>query len=258
MTNPGAVVIDREYLARFFCDRTIDEYAIIACTSLHAPEGRRPGDLLPSARTVILFGREMEEDLFSGTVSEITPKVRKFEGILRNVGDDLIGVLEADGSEAVPVRSILLRDGTIKGTFSMNHCAVEAGLGTIGDNRLLITPRFGSRLGLGAVVTSRELEETPRPEPDGKVCNHCNLCIKACPEQALTPGKIDLFRCRNVTGALPKSARPVVFRFIRYGEHIPFSDRILNRLAKRKVNTCACCLTACPHFRKRKGAGSGT
>jgi len=257
MTGIGTGGIHQEDMAQFFREHDIDEYAVIAGSSLHAPEGRRPCDLLPSARSLILFGAEMNEDLFSGTRDEVTQKVRVFESMLRNVADDLISVLQADGSGAVPVRSILLQDGTIKGSLSLACCAVEAGLGKIGDNRLLVTPRFGSRLGLGGVVTSREIEETPRPEPGGNFCNHCNLCIKACPEHALSPGEIDLFRCRNVTGALPAFARPVVFRFIRYGEHIPFSGRILNRLAKRKVNTCAECLTACPHFRTRKSAGTG-
>jgi hypothetical protein len=58
-------VIDRENITRFFRDRNIDEYAIIsASSSLHALQGRRPCDLLPSASTLILFAVEMDEDLF--------------------------------------------------------------------------------------------------------------------------------------------------------------------------------------------------
>jgi epoxyqueuosine reductase QueG len=252
MTDIGTDVIDRDSITRFFHDRTIDEYAVVSGSSLHAPEGRRPCDLLPSARTMIVFGAEMDEDLFSGTPDEISEKVRRFETKIRNVADDLIFALQSEGFEALPVRSIVLQDGTIKGLLSLNHCAAEAGLGEIGDNRLLISPRFGSRLGLGAVVTSRDLEETPRLESTGEVCTHCNRCIRACPEHALSPGEIDMFRCRNVTGSVPGFLRPVVFRFIRSGERIPFSDRLLNLLASRKVNTCAECLTACPYFHTRR------
>jgi len=57
-------VIGREYIPRFFRDLNVDEYAIISASSLHAPQGRRPCDLLPSARTLILFAVEMDEDLF--------------------------------------------------------------------------------------------------------------------------------------------------------------------------------------------------
>jgi epoxyqueuosine reductase QueG len=256
MIDIGTDEIDREYIARFFRDRDIEEYAVVSGSSLHAPEGRRPCDLLPSAQTMILFGAEMDENLFSGTLDEISSKVRMFETKLRNVADDLIFALQTEGFEAGPVRSIMLQDGTIKGLLSLNHCAADAGLGEIGDNRLLISPRFGSRVGLGAVVTSRHMEETPRLESTGEVCTHCNRCIRACPEHALSPGEIDLFRCRNVTGSVPGFFRPVVFRFIQSGERIPFSDRLLNILASRRVNTCAECLIACPHFHGRKSVES--
>ena len=51
MTHIRPSVIDREYITRFFRDRNIDDYAFISASSLHAPKGRRPCDLLPSART---------------------------------------------------------------------------------------------------------------------------------------------------------------------------------------------------------------
>lgn len=247
------LTFDREYLTRFFRDQDVDEYAVIPASSLHAPTGRCPYDLLPSAQTMILFGVEMDEDLFSGTFDEISSKTRQFEAHLRKVADDLIHDVQAEGFDAVPVRSIVLREGTIKGSLSLKHCAVEAGLGMIGDNTLLISPRFGSRLGLGAVVTSMEIEETPRPDPFEELCTHCNRCIRACPEHALSPVAIDLFRCRNVIGSVPGFLRPVVFRFIRSGERIPFGDSILNFLANRSVKSCSECLIACPHFHAGNG-----
>lgn len=248
MTNIRPSVIDREYITQFFRDRNIDEFAVISASSLHAPKGRRPCDLLPSARTMILFGVEMDEHLFSGTQDDISSKAHIFETSIRNLASSLASALHTDGFEATAVRSIILQEGTIKGVLSLPHCAAEAGLGKIGDNRLLISPRYGSRLGLGGVVTSRDIEETPRPESADEPCNHCKKCIKACPEHALTPGNLDLFKCRNVTGSVSGRMRPVIFRFIRSGEYLPFSNRILNVLASGKINACACCLVSCPHF----------
>lgn len=160
------------------------------------------------AETMILFCLEMDKDLFSGTRPEISRKVRDFVTKIRGVEDDLASALKSGGFDATPVRSVILSDGTIKGELSLPHCAADAGLGEIGDNRLLISYRHGCRIGLGAVVTSIGMEETPRPEPSGETCNHCKKCIRACPEHALSPGTLDLSRCRNVTGPVPGFVLP--------------------------------------------------
>lgn len=248
MTGAGTSPTDREDISRFFRDHDIEEYAVVSASSLHAPVGRRPGDFIPSAQTMILFGAEMDERLFSGTNDEISLKVRAFLNKIHKVEDDLCSALQSEGFEASPVRSVILQGGTIKGMLSLAHCAADAGLGVIGDNRLLISPRFGSRIGLGAVVTIKKMEETLRPESSIEGCNHCNKCIRACPEHALAQGTLDIFSCRNVTGSVPGFMRPVVIRFIRFGERFPFSRQILNFLASRKVNACADCLVSCPRF----------
>ncbi len=69
------------------------------------------------------------------------------------------------------------------------------GLGFIGRNGLLITPKFGSFVFLGAILTDGQVAG-PKPDfiPNG--CNTCTACIRACPTQALgNPGSPDLFRC---------------------------------------------------------------
>lgn len=72
--------------------------------------------------------------------------------------------------------------------------AVEAGLGWIGRNSLLIQPRLGSYTLLGTLVTDAELEpNTPYPN-DG--CGSCRACIEACPVGALSGDRtVDASRC---------------------------------------------------------------
>ena len=68
--------------------------------------------------------------------------------------------------------------------------AVEAGLGWIGRQSLLVTPQFGSYVVLG--------EEADRyDEPfGGSRCGNCRACVENCPTGAVMPGRgIDTARC---------------------------------------------------------------
>jgi len=65
--------------------------------------------------------------------------------------------------------------------LSLDHAAVEAGLGTLGLNLQLLTPEFGPRVMLSAVLTSAPIEaDGPRDEA---LClgPECGRCLKACP-----------------------------------------------------------------------------
>jgi epoxyqueuosine reductase len=73
------------------------------------------------------------------------------------------------------------------------EAAARSGVGFYGKNTLLITRRHGSWVVLGTLVTTAELEATPRLDLD---CGSCRLCIDACPTGALDdPGTVDANRC---------------------------------------------------------------
>ncbi len=63
--------------------------------------------------------------------------------------------------------------------------AVRAGLGFIGENRLFISPKFGSFVFIGVILTDCPLEES---NPCEKKCLMCGKCVKACPANALSGG----------------------------------------------------------------------
>lgn len=73
--------------------------------------------------------------------------------------------------------------------------AVAAGHGFVGKNSLLITPRYGSWVFLGTVLTDLEVETPPEaPQDDG--CGKCRICQDACPTAALEQDYVlDSSRC---------------------------------------------------------------
>lgn len=72
--------------------------------------------------------------------------------------------------------------------------AVEAGLGWIGRQSLLITPEYGSFVLLGEIVMTAECNEYDSPlESVG--CGECHRCVEACPNNAVKERHIDTSRC---------------------------------------------------------------
>lgn len=71
--------------------------------------------------------------------------------------------------------------------------AQHAGIGWIGKNACVINPSLGSWVFLGEILCSLPLDVDP---PSLDQCGTCNLCLEACPTQAiLAPGVLDSRRC---------------------------------------------------------------
>ncbi|MBI5014970.1 MAG: epoxyqueuosine reductase [Deltaproteobacteria bacterium] len=107
--------------------------------------------------------------------------------------------LEAKGFPSVALPAFIPLDmGDIKkgmrGEICWRRAGVRAGLGSYGENGLLVTRRFGSALRLAGLVTTADLEADAPLETD--VCDHCLRCVRACPEGALFgEGRVDKKRC---------------------------------------------------------------
>lgn len=72
--------------------------------------------------------------------------------------------------------------------------AVEAGLGWIGRNSLLVNPKLGSFLLLGVVVVDAELDADNKNINES--CAGCNRCVVECPAQAIgTDRTINASKC---------------------------------------------------------------
>jgi len=118
--------------------------------------------------------------------------------ILKEIDDalgDLAALLERHGHAALPVLAMGLdyerRNPTDltplgQGTYLARVAAVQAGLGTLGLNEMLLTPRWGPRCFVGAVLT--DLALPPDAPLADELClglERCGRCAAICPEQAI-------------------------------------------------------------------------
>lgn len=79
--------------------------------------------------------------------------------------------------------------------LSLPHAAVEAGLGTLGLNLQILTPQFGPRVVLAAVLATLEVE-CDRPMTEA-LCRgpSCGRCLKTCPGDAVREWDRDWAAC---------------------------------------------------------------
>ncbi len=83
--------------------------------------------------------------------------------------------------------------------------AEKAGLGWIGKNSMLISPKLGSYIFIGELIVNLDIEPTSRTVPNR--CGTCTRCIDACPTGAIVaPRTIDARKCISYLTIEKKSA----------------------------------------------------
>jgi epoxyqueuosine reductase QueG len=193
-----------------------------------APEGRRPVDVLPTAKSVIVGAVRILDsvcDDLPETRYEYTNQFYVLNGLLGVASTKVARLLEELGYRAIPIPAAYPRiNKELMGVFSHRHAAVLAGLGEIGLSHLLITPQFGARVRLISIITEAKLE--PDQPYKRSLCRETQkecgkACVVCCPVEAISPdGWVNKDLC------------------LRYQEQVmPWSAVELR---------CGMCLSACP------------
>ena len=132
-----------------------------------APEGFRPADIYPSAKSVFVFAKRVPQ----AALLSRSPVPYKFacdvvlDEVFR-ITCDLSLRLQDLGVAAVPVPSepyeywdVEKNEG--RGILSLKHAGYLAGLGIMGKNTLLTNNKLGNRITLGALLLNLSLKGDP-------------------------------------------------------------------------------------------------
>ncbi|WP_414469501.1 4Fe-4S binding protein [Methanobacterium sp. ACI-7] len=94
--------------------------------------------------------------------------------------------------------------------FSHKHAAYLAGLGSFGQNNVLLTPEYGPRVRFTSIFTTAEIEGDPVMNQN--LCTKCLACVRECPinvikeEGDFTP-PVDKISCAQRSKKLRKEYR---------------------------------------------------
>lgn len=196
--------VKAEEVKKFLRKREIDFVGIAPVERfVHAPIGRRPADLLPEAKSVIVLGVHIltavgraanlahyrrPEMRHAGFIHMLFGYVH-LNRVMDTASHELAREMERKGYVTLPIPASAPNDSkALYGAFSNRHAAVAAGFGELGWHGLLLTPQYGSRVRLASIITEAELEPDPmysgKPLCDPKRLDCDFSCIKLCPVNA--------------------------------------------------------------------------
>ena len=203
------------------------------------PEEFWPQSIYPEVKTVIVIGLPVQLPIV-----ETAPSIYYHElyTIVNNLLDskayELSNYLTENGYPSI----YLPRDGygnidiLIKNPlafFSHKHAAYLAGLGSFGENNVLLTNEYGPRIRFTSIFTTATIEGDPISADD--LCTHCERCINQCPVNAI-PEHIE-------SDSSMKSYRPI--------DKVACATRSQN-LREDYKSPCGICIKVCPVGTDRK------
>jgi epoxyqueuosine reductase QueG len=215
------------------------------------PEEFSPQAVLAAAKTVICYAVPIPKGVVYADSHSLDLYWRYCNMVYRSMDtatNQLCLMLEERVHMASPVYGCFPWQVTNRkfwGYLSLVYWAEQAGLGKLTRCGLLANPQFGTRVLLGGVVTTMDLEPTgmlaANPCPDG-----CMDCVDVCPVKAIgETGEVDHNLCIRHSGANPLLTHlledPVAKRKFSF-------ETIVNTVGvdDHGAYTCNSCLKVCP------------
>lgn len=219
-----------------------------------APQGYRPSDLLPAAKSMLCLGIPVPKGIFKCGARANETYWRAANTYYRNIDAMLMQVariIEETGETAIPVFGCFPYDvrgkGDFRGFLSLVTMAELVGIGKPGGNGLLFNSHYGPRLILGGLVTTAALPEMTRPDQKNIGCpKDCHVCQENCPVGAIDKiGKVDRFAC-----VIYSQKTPIFSYLMKTKTFDPADVPMLNHVTgvdDHAMYTCIKCVSTCPY-----------
>lgn len=150
--------------------------------------------LVEGAKSVAVCALSYKNDLGNGYPAECRTKVASY-ACAKDYHDVIKAMLRQMATALKAIYpSLSGRAFTDSAPILEKRYAVEAGLGWIGRQSLLVTPRFGTFVLIGELVLCEECDRYDEPLRTVG-CGTCRRCVDACPNGAIKERHIDTSRC---------------------------------------------------------------
>jgi epoxyqueuosine reductase QueG len=169
-----------------------------------APEGFRPRDIYSKCKSVAVFAKRVpSESLYAENIISYT-HINNL--VMQETDRTALSISLALQDKGIPNVMIPTDDPLeywepenqyARGILSLRHAGYLSGLGYLGKNTLLINPRYGNMLQIGAVLLGIVLE--PDKILDTRCPDGCRLCIDNCPAGALDGTTVIQKLCRPLS-----------------------------------------------------------
>jgi epoxyqueuosine reductase len=264
MATPQTVITSNTFPAeaiRQIClEAGADEVGLV---EVDRPElaQERPGILqvYPATRTIISLSRALNrENLQSPARPLYNGEFRRTEEDLSRISGEILRHLNAQDIRGVTLNPAFPMDmNRWPGkTYDVSHkiIAVEAGIGVMGLNRLVLSPRFGSTILLNSIFINAQMDHYDQRLEQNPCCK-CRLCVAVCPVGAVQKdGAFDFLACsphsyRDLSGAFDWAEAMLASRDL--GEYrARFQDRETMSLWQSLLfgfnHKCGYCQSVCP------------